>query len=61
MKPANVVMPILLFVLFFPGFLFTIPGAIWTPGQADWAVLFTHTAIFAFLWVFLRGTFARYY
>lgn len=60
-KPANIIMPVVLFVLLCPGVLLSVPGAGWTPGYADMKVVATHAAVFAAAWVGLRIVFAKYY
>ena len=55
-KPANIVVPFILFILLSPGLFFTIPE------NADkYSVVFTHASVFAAVYIILRTIFATYY
>ena len=61
---ADLVVPAVLFVLLTPGLLLTIPpknGGLFRSGQTSAAAVGAHTVVFALLFAFLRGKFARYY
>jgi hypothetical protein len=53
---ANVIVPVLLFILLTPGLLLTLP-----PGQPLWVQTLTHAAVFGVVYTVLRATFPRYY
>ena len=56
-KPANIFVPVLLFILLSPGLLFTLP----TERSSQWTVVLTHAAVFAAVYMLLRTVFASYY
>lgn len=53
---ANVIVPVILFVLLVPGFLVALP-----PGASYTIQILTHAAVFAAVYYFLRRTFPQYY
>lgn len=56
MLGANVVVPVILFVLLTPGLLVALQ-----PGQPLWVQTLTHAAVFAVVYSVLRWTFPQYY
>jgi hypothetical protein len=55
-KPLNVIVPMILFILFTPGLLFTVPDNADKPTAA-----IVHALIFGAVYLFLRTVFASYY
>ena len=53
---ANVIVPVLLFILLTPGLVLALP-----PGQPLWVQTLTHAVVFAVVYTFLRATFPQYY
>lgn len=53
---ANVLVPVLLFVLLTPGLLLALP-----PNQPLWVQTLTHAVVFGVVYTFLRATFPQYY
>lgn len=53
---ANVLVPVLLFILLTPGLVLALP-----PGQPLWAQTLTHAVVFGVIYTFLRATFPQYY
>lgn len=53
---ANIIVPVILFVLLAPGFIVALP-----PGASYRVQIFTHAAVFAVVYYFLRRTFPQYY
>lgn len=56
MVDANVIVPVILFVLLTPGFLVALP-----PGASYIVQILTHAAVFAAVYWGLRRTFPQYY
>jgi len=56
-KPANVLVPMILFVLFTPGLLFTLPSE----RAPKWQVVLSHVALFGVTYAILRNVFKSYY
>lgn len=56
-KPANIIVPVLLFILLTPGLLVTLPEKNSTLLVSS----LTHAAIFAVVYALLRTVFAAYY
>ena len=56
-KPANLLVPTLLFILLTPGLLFNLPNN----EQTLIVKSFTHAAIFFVVYLVLRLVFAKYY
>jgi len=56
-KPADIIVPSLLYAVFAPGQFFTLPG---TSPQSP-AVIVSHTILYAFAFASLRGVFPQYY
>ena len=56
-KPANIFVPVLLFILLSPGLLFTLPNK----RSNEWESVLAHAAIFAGVYMILRTIFAAYY
>lgn len=61
--PANLVIPVLLFILLSPGMLFVLPiadpaGAI---GLVPIPLVLAHAAVFGAIYLALRTTFPQYY
>lgn len=56
MVDANVIVPVVLFVLLAPGFLVALP-----PGASYRTQIFTHAAVFGAVYYGLRRTFPQYY
>ena len=53
---ANLLVPVVLFVLLSPGVLVSIPA-----GASRTTQVLTHAAVFAVVYYFLRKTFPQYY
>jgi len=53
---ANIIVPVVLFVLLAPGFLVALP-----PGQSYMVQIFTHAMVFGAVYYGLRRTFPQYY
>jgi hypothetical protein len=62
-KPANLIVPVILFALLVPGFLFTFPagtsGKIWRSGEVTWQSVLLHAVIFMIILYGFRKTFAE--
>lgn len=56
-KPANIVVPVLLFILLSPGLFFTLPDN----KSPQWTVVLSHAAIFVGIYSVLRTVFHAYY
>ena len=56
MIDANVIVPVLLFVLLSPGVLLSLP-----PGQTHLIQVVTHAAVFGVVYTGLRMVFPQYY
>lgn len=56
-KPANVLVPVLLFVLLSPGLFLTLPSS----KESTLVVVLTHAAIFALIYAVLLSVFPQYY
>lgn len=56
MLDANVLVPVLLFILLSPGILLSLP-----PGSSHLVQVLTHAVVFAVVYVGLRMTFPQYY
>lgn len=56
-KPANIVVPVLLFILLTPGLIFTLPDK----KSELWIQTLTHAAIFAGVYILLNMLFSAYY
>lgn len=56
MVDANVLVPVVLFVLLTPGVLLALP-----PGQSLLVQSLTHAVVFGVVYWFLRRTFPQYY
>ena len=64
LRPADLIVPAVLFVLLTPGVLLTIPPAgkgVFMSGQSSLLAVGVHTLVFAILFAFLRSAFPRYY
>ena len=56
-KPANIIVPVLLFILLTPGLLFDLPEK----KSELWVKSLTHAAIFALIYIILNIAFSTYY
>ena len=56
-KPANIIVPVLLFILLTPGLLFDLPEK----NSELWVKSLTHGAIFAVAYLVLNVVFSDYY
>jgi hypothetical protein len=56
-KPANIVVPVLLFILLTPGLLFELPEK----KSELWIKSLTHAAIFAGIYILLNVLFSDFY
>lgn len=64
LRPADMIVPAILFVLLTPGVLLTIPPAgkgVFMSGQSSLLAVGVHTLVFALVFSFLRKNFANYY
>ena len=53
---ANIIVPVILFIILSPGVLLSLPA-----GGSLLTKVFTHAAVFAVVYYFLRKTFPQYY
>jgi hypothetical protein len=56
-KPANILVPVILFILLVPDLLFSLPSK----NAPTWQKALIHTAIFAGIYISLRIVFKEYY
>lgn len=56
MLDANVIVPVILFVLLSPGVLLSLP-----PGQSHIIQVLTHAVVFGAVYLGLRSTFPQFY
>jgi hypothetical protein len=64
LRPADLVVPVVLFILLTPGILLTIPPGrkgVFMSGQSSLSAIGVHTIVFALLFSFLRGKFPNVY
>lgn len=64
LRPADLIVPAVLFVLLTPGVLLTLPPGskgIWMSGQTSLIAVGVHTLVFALVFSFLRKKFASVY
>jgi hypothetical protein len=64
LRPADLIVPAVLFVLLTPGVLLTLPPSskgIWMSGQSSVVSVGVHTLVFALVFSMLRKNFAAYY
>jgi|DEB0MinimDraft_10_1074344.scaffolds.fasta_scaffold45633_2 hypothetical protein len=64
LKPADLIVPTVLFILLSPGMLLTIPpGAkgLYMSGETSLQSILVHTLVFAIVFAFLRKTFPQVY
>lgn len=64
LRPTDLFVPALLFILLSPGILLTIPPGsrgIWMSGQSSVPAVGVHAVVFALVFSFLRGKFPNYY
>tara|TARA_R110002074_G_scaffold8841_4_gene35788 strand:- start:1609 stop:1998 length:390 start_codon:yes stop_codon:yes gene_type:complete len=64
LRPTDLVIPTVLFMLLSPGMLLTIPpssGGLFMSGQTSVASVLAHSVVFAVVFAFLRKTFPQYY
>lgn len=64
LTPADLVVPVVLFVLLTPGVLLTLPpgsGGVFRSGETGPLPVGVHTLVFAIVFATLRSTFPQYY
>lgn len=64
LRPVDLVVPAILFIILSPGVLLTIPPGrrgVFMSGQSSVTAVGVHTLVFALLFSFLRGQFPNYY
>jgi hypothetical protein len=64
LRPADLIVPAILFVLLTPGVLLTLPPGsrgVFMSGQSSPAAVAVHTLVYALVFSFMRGQFAQYY
>ena len=64
LRPADLIIPVVLFILLTPGILLTIPPGrkgVFMSGQTSTTAIGVHTIVFALVFSFLRGQFPNYY
>jgi hypothetical protein len=64
LRPADLIVPAVLFVLLSPGVLLTLPPGsrgVFMSGQTSLIAVGVHTLVFALVFSFLRKNFARVY
>jgi hypothetical protein len=61
---ADILVPILLFIVLSPGFLLTIPSGskgLFASGQTSYESIFVHALVFGAVYLGLRAVFPAYY
>ena len=61
---ANILVPVILFVLLSPGVLLTLPPlskGVFRSGQTSLTAVVVHAVVFAVVYALLRRTFPKYY
>jgi hypothetical protein len=64
LRPADLIVPAVLFILLTPGVLLTIPPGtkgVFMSGQTSMLAVGVHTLLYALLFSFMRKSFAQYY
>jgi len=64
LRPADLIVPAMLFVLLSPGVLLTLPPGsrgVFMSGQSSPPAVAVHAVVFALVFSFMRGQFPRYY
>jgi len=61
MAIANILVPVILFILLSPGLLITIPPGAFVSGKTSISAVFVHAVIFAVVYAILRKVFPKYY
>ena len=64
LRPTDLVVPTVLFMLLSPGMLLTLPpssGGVFASGQTSVTAVLVHSLVFAIVFAFLRKTFPQYY
>lgn len=64
LRPMDLIVPAVLFILLTPGVLLTLPPGsrgMWMSGQTSLMAVGVHTLVFALVFSFLRKNFANYY
>jgi hypothetical protein len=64
LRPMDLIVPAVLFILLTPGVLLTLPPGsrgVWMSGQTSLMAVGVHTLVFALVFSFLRKNFANYY
>lgn len=64
LRPTDLVVPTILFMLLSPGMLLTLPpssGGVFASGQTSVTAVLVHSLVFAIVFAFLRKTFPQYY
>jgi len=56
-KPANILVPMILFVIFTPGLLLSLPSE----RSPKWQIVLTHVVLFGAVYAILRTVFKTYY
>lgn len=64
MTPADIIVPLVLFMILTPGVLLTIPpgsGGLFMSGQTSGSAVVVHSVVYAIVYAILRSKFAKYY
>ena len=64
LRPADLIVPALLFIALTPGVLLTLPPGsrgVFRSGQTSLTAVGVHTLVFALVFSFMRKSFAKYY
>ena len=64
LRPADIIVPALLFIALTPGVLLTIPPGsrgVFRSGQTSLIAVGVHTLVYALVFSFMRKSFAKYY
>lgn len=64
LRPADLIVPALLFIALTPGVLLTLPPGsrgVFRSGQSSLIAVGVHTLVFALVFSFMRKSFAKYY
>ena len=60
-RPADLIVPTVLFVLLSPGMILSLPSNKISSGQTSLTSVIIHTLVFMIVYAFLRKTFPQYY
>ena len=61
LQPADLIVPVVLFILLSPGMLLSLPSLNIASGRTNLTSVFVHTLVFVLAFAFLRKQFPQYY